>query len=79
MELALEPNANPASKTFQTALFQQNICATAFEVGDVEAEHRRLKGLGVVFTTEPKRMGPISLAVFSDTCGNLIQIYQVHG
>jgi catechol 2,3-dioxygenase-like lactoylglutathione lyase family enzyme len=76
VELALEPNANPAGKTFQSALFQQNIPATAFEVDDVEAEYRRLQALGVKFTTTPTEMGPISIAVFADTCGNLIQIYQ---
>jgi catechol 2,3-dioxygenase-like lactoylglutathione lyase family enzyme len=76
IELALEPNQNPAGKTFQTALFEQNIPATAFEVEDLEAEYRRLKDLGVVFTTPPTDMGPVSIAVFADTCGNLIQIYQ---
>ena len=76
VELALEPNANPAGRTFQTALFQQNIPATAFEVEDVDAEHRRLKALGVVFSTSPTQMGPVKIAIFADTCGNLIQIYQ---
>jgi catechol 2,3-dioxygenase-like lactoylglutathione lyase family enzyme len=76
MELALEPNGNPAGKTFQAALFQQNIPATAFEVDDIDAEYRRLKALGVVFTTPPTQAGPVSIAVFADTCGNLIQIYQ---
>ncbi len=77
VELALEPNANPAGKTFQTALFEQNIPATAFEVDDVDAEHQRLKALGVVFTMQPTQMGPVKIAIFADTCGNLIQIYQV--
>ena len=76
VELSLEPNANPAGKTFQSALFQQNIPATAFEVDDLEAEYRRLKALGVVFTMTPTQMGPLRVAVFADTCGNLIQIYQ---
>jgi catechol 2,3-dioxygenase-like lactoylglutathione lyase family enzyme len=80
VELALEPNQNPAGKTFQTALFQQNIPATAFEVSDMQAEFARLKAQGVVFTMEPMQMGlpghSIKLAVFADTCGNLIQIYQ---
>jgi len=76
VELALEPNANPAGKTFQAALFQQNIPATAFEVDDIDAEYRRLKALGVVFTTPPTQAGPVSIAVFADTCGNLLQIYQ---
>jgi glyoxylase I family protein len=76
VELALEPNANPAGKTFQQALFQQGIPATAFEVGDVEKEYQRLSALGVVFTQKPHRQGPISLAICADTCGNLIQLYQ---
>jgi len=76
VELALEPNVNPAGKTYQAALFEQNIPATAFEVEDIDAEHQRLKAHGVVFTTTPTQMGPVSIAVFADTCGNLIQIYQ---
>jgi predicted enzyme related to lactoylglutathione lyase len=76
VELALEPNVNPAGKAFQTALFQQKIPATAFEVSDIQAEYKRLKGHGVVFSMEPKQMGPNWFAAFADTCGNLIQIYQ---
>ena len=79
VELALEPNENPAAKTFQEALFQQGIPLTAFEVDDIQAEYRRLKGLGVVFRMEPTKAGQITFAVFSDTCGNLIQIYQPPG
>jgi len=76
LELSLEPNANPAAKSFQEAMSAQSIPLAAFEVTDIEAEHARLKGLGVVFTTEPTKAGPVSIAVFSDTCGNLIQMYQ---
>jgi glyoxylase I family protein len=79
VELALEPNANPAGKTFQAALFEQNIPATAFEVDDLEAEYQRLKDLGVVFTMPPTKMGAVAIAVFADTCGNLLQIYQPTG
>ena len=75
-EVTLEPNANPAGKTFQEALFEQGIPITAFEVDDVRAEYQRLCRLGVQFTMEPTAAGPMMLAVFSDTCGNLIQIYQ---
>jgi len=74
--ISLEPNANPAAKTYQEALFKQGIPLTAFEVTDIEAEFKRLKALGVVFTKEPTRTGPVSIAVLSDTCGNLIQLYQ---
>ena len=75
-ELSLEPNANPAGKTFQEAMFEQGIPFTAFEVDDVDAEFERLTGLGVVFSTEPMNAGDVRVASFVDTCGNLIQIYQ---
>ena len=76
VELSLEPNANPAAKTFQEALFRQGIPLTAFEVTDIQKEFQRLKLHGVVFSREPTKTGPITVAIFSDTCGNLIQIYQ---
>jgi catechol 2,3-dioxygenase-like lactoylglutathione lyase family enzyme len=76
--VALEPNANPAAQAFQKAMFEQGIPIAAFESSDIEAEVARLKKSSVVFTKEPARMGPVTVAVFVDTCGNLIQIYQVH-
>ena len=48
----------------------------AFKVVDIEKEYKRLKTHSVVFTGEPTQMGPVKIAVFSDTCGNLIQLYQ---
>lgn len=77
IELSIEPNANPAGKAFQEAMFSQSIPVAAFEVSDMQKEYARLKLLNVVFTKEPTRSGPVILAIFSDTCGNLIQIYQV--
>ena len=76
LELALEPNANPIGKTFQEGLFKQGIPATAFEVANLDAEHQRLRGLGVVFTMPPTANGPVTIAICADTCGNLIQLYQ---
>ena len=76
IELSLEPNANPAAKTFQKAMFEQKIPLAAFEVSDIENEYARLAAAGVVFTTKPTPMGPVKIAVLSDTCGNLIQLYQ---
>jgi catechol 2,3-dioxygenase-like lactoylglutathione lyase family enzyme len=75
-QLSLEPNANPAARQFQAALFEQKIPFTAFEVDDIEAEYKRLHERGVVFTKKPTVMGAVTLAVFSDTCGNLIQLFQ---
>lgn len=75
-ELLLEPNDNPAAKTYQKALFEQGIPLTAFAVEDIQIEYERLKGLGVKFQTEPTSMGNTQVAVLDDTCGNLIQLYQ---
>ena len=76
-ELLLEPNANPAAKTFQKAIFEQGIPLTAFAVEDIQKEYERMKKLGVVFRSEPTKTEEATIAVFDDTCGNLIQIYQV--
>src|SRR5215471_13772759 len=76
VELSLEPNANPAGKTFQAAMFEQKIPVAAFEVVDIAAEAARLKGLGVVFVQDPMQAGPVKMATISDTCGNLLQLYQ---
>ncbi len=75
-ELLLEPNDNPAAKTFQRAIFEQGIPLATFAVKDVQKEYERLKKLGVVFSMEPTKTGPVTVAVFDDTCGNLIQIAQ---
>lgn len=77
LQLSLEPNANPVGKAFQQGLFEQGIPATSFESDDLNAEVALLKSRGVVFTKEPADMGPVRIATFSDTCGNLIQIHQV--
>jgi catechol 2,3-dioxygenase-like lactoylglutathione lyase family enzyme len=74
VELLLEPNDNPAAKTFQKAIFEQGIPTTSFAVEDVQKEYERLKKLGVVFKTEPTDSGPVIIAILNDTCGNLIQI-----
>jgi catechol 2,3-dioxygenase-like lactoylglutathione lyase family enzyme len=73
-ELLLEPSDHPAVSPFRKALIEDGIPSTSFAVEDVDAEYRRLKDLGVVFTQEPLEMGPAVTAVFDDTCGNLIQI-----
>ncbi len=75
-QLLLEPNVHPAAATYQRALFESGIPLTSFAVDDIEKEHERLNALGVVFRMEPTRTNGASVAVFEDTCGNLIQIYQ---
>jgi catechol 2,3-dioxygenase-like lactoylglutathione lyase family enzyme len=77
VELLLEPMGFPPAKTYQKALFEAGIPATAFAVDDIQSEFERLKELGVKFKQEPTKMGPVTIAVFDDTCGNFIQIFQV--
>ncbi len=79
-ELLLEPNAGyPAMKALKESLVKDGIPFTAFEVNDIQGEYERMKNLGVEFTMEPTNMGMTTAAVFDDTCGNLIQIYQIMG
>ena len=73
-ELALEPDDHHEARRFKNALVDDGIPYTSFGVADVEAEHERLKALGVRFTQQPLTMGPMTTAVLDDTCGNLIQI-----
>ncbi|SFP31056.1 VOC family protein [Salibacterium halotolerans] len=75
-ELLLEPNGHPAAKEYQQKLFADNIPATMFGVADIWQEYRRLKELGVRFTLEPTDMDGVTIAVFDDTCGNLIQMVE---
>jgi predicted enzyme related to lactoylglutathione lyase len=70
----LEPNDHPAAQAYQKAIVADGIPATSFAVNDVQAECDRLMALGVKFTQPPTPMGPVTTAVFDDTCGNLIQI-----
>ena len=76
VELLLEPMGFDPAKTYQRALFEAGIPLTSFSVDDIEKEHARLEKLGVRFKTKPTKMGPVTVAVLDDTCGNLIQIVQ---
>lgn len=76
-QLVLEPVAFPATATYQKALFEAGIPATAFRVDDIQGEYKRLCELGVVFRGEPTEMCGSTSCIFEDTCGNLISLYQV--
>jgi catechol 2,3-dioxygenase-like lactoylglutathione lyase family enzyme len=78
-ELLLEPSDHPAVTPYKNALVEDGIPATSFQVDDVDAEFERLKDIGVKFTQEPTDAGPVRMAVFDDTCGNLIQLVQMTG
>jgi predicted enzyme related to lactoylglutathione lyase len=76
IELLLEPNTHPAARTYQKTIFEQGIPATSFAAEDVHLEYERLKTQGVEFRTPPTSIETTTIAVFDDTCGNLIQIHQ---
>ena len=77
VELLLEPMALPPAQIYQKALFDAGIPAASFNVDDVQKDYDRLEKAGVKFSIKPTVMGPVTLAVFDDTCGNNIQIVQV--
>lgn len=78
VELGLEPNAHPATQTYQAALKADGIPFTAFSVDDIEAEVARLQSAGVQFTQDLMDVGTAKIAVFDDTCGNLIQLIELN-
>jgi predicted enzyme related to lactoylglutathione lyase len=78
IELVLEPNANPASKSYQESLREQSIPITAFSSNDLETDYERLVAAGVTFTKELTDMPWGKFAILDDTCGNLVQLQQVN-
>jgi catechol 2,3-dioxygenase-like lactoylglutathione lyase family enzyme len=75
-QISLEPKAHPAVAPFTDALQLDGIPFCILGVDDVQAEYQRLMDLGVTFTQPPTPIGPVTVAVFDDTCGNLLQIAQ---
>jgi predicted enzyme related to lactoylglutathione lyase len=76
-ELLLEPNAHPAAKTYQEAIYADDIPATLFHSEDIHAEYERLIATGVSFKDKPLENGGAWIAIFDDDCGNWIQLVQV--
>jgi catechol 2,3-dioxygenase-like lactoylglutathione lyase family enzyme len=74
VELLLEPSEHPAVGPFKSALVEDGIPCTSFGVDDVQAEYDRLVAAGVRFVQPPTSMGPVTTAIFDDTCGNLVQL-----
>ena len=77
VELLLEPMGFAPAKVFQKALKDAGIPLTMFNVNDLQSEYERLEKSGVKFSMKPTRMGPATIAVLDDTCGNNIQLVQV--
>lgn len=76
-ELLLEPSDHPAVGPYRKALVADGIPAHSFQVDDLDAECKRLRERGVEFARQPMDAGPVRMAVFDDTCGNLIQLIEM--
>ena len=76
VELVLEPNNHPAAQAYQAALKNDGIPCLSLAVKDIQAEYKRMQGLGVEFRGPPAEMGPTLATIFDDTCGNWVQMYQ---
>lgn len=61
---------------YRDALKADGIPGAQFQVDDLAAEHERLVAAGVNFTMEPMEFDGNKIAVFDDTCGNLIQLIE---
>ncbi len=86
VEVLLEPdnnpnvqiNGEPAAQVYKRALYDAGVPATSFSSDDIDADFERMSNLGAVFEMEPTEMEGVTIAIFDDTCGNLIQLHQVH-
>src|SRR5579862_9674720 len=76
-ELQLALNNDPAAKTYQQAIFQQNQPAMMFFTDDIKGDHERIKARGAEFTMPPTDVTGSTIAMLKDTCGNLIQLTQL--
>lgn len=76
-QLQLAPNDNPASRTYQQAMFQQGQPAVMFFTEDIKGDYERIKARGGEFTMPPTQVTGSTIAKLNDTCGNLIQISQL--
>lgn len=77
IELQLALNNNPAAKTYQQAIFQQNQPAIMFFTDDISRDYERIKSRGVEFTMAPTDVTASKIAMLKDTCGNLVQLTEL--
>lgn len=76
VQVLLEPNQNPLSKTFQEGLYNANIPCIVFYSSDIQKEYEQLKVKGIVFRKEPTKTDYGTETIFEDTFGNLIMLLQ---
>jgi predicted enzyme related to lactoylglutathione lyase len=61
---------------YRQALIADGIPLAQLAVDDVRAEVERLRDRGVTIVQEPMDIGMAIVAVFDDTCGNIIQLLE---
>jgi catechol 2,3-dioxygenase-like lactoylglutathione lyase family enzyme len=84
VELLLEPDGNPgvridgepAARVYKKALYDAGVPYTMLGSTDLQKDYERMRERGVRFTQEPTRTDFGAMAVFDDTCGNLIVLTQ---
>lgn len=74
--ILLEPNNHPIAQSYQTAIYKEGLPCIVFGTKDLDSEYKRLKDLGVRFTQEPKQFDYGRTAVFDDSFGNYIQLFE---
>ena len=78
MEILLEPSDHKAVGPFKSSLVADGIPYKTFEVENLDKEYESLSAKGVEFVTQPMDLGAVKVAVFDDTCGNLIQLTELN-
>jgi predicted enzyme related to lactoylglutathione lyase len=78
-QLLLEPDDNPIAKAYKTGLKDAGLACMIFGVDDIQAAYERMTAAGAIFTQPPTLMGPVTIAVVDDSCGNLVQLAQYMG
>lgn len=77
-ELVLEPSGYDFATAYRRTLREKGIPYTALASDNVQAEYEAMKAKGVVFTSPPNTApGFPPVAIFDDTCGNYIMMYEI--
>lgn len=76
-QVVLEPMGHDWARSLQTARREAGVSATDLQTDDIAAENARLTALGVVLKGLPRATGPVTPAVFDETCGNCIRLFQI--
>ena len=74
--LLLEPTDNEIAKPYRTKIYEKGLPVIIFSCKDLQKEYERLKEAGVKFKTPPTDTEWGKIAIFDDTCGNYVQLFE---